>query len=314
MANQIVKRQAGDEEKKQTSLFLSLEVLRVQNDLVYLDKKIAQYSENDIGKTDNPFKKMKEGIKNVYKKSATSIMEYQEKKTYKESILSSLQKDATNDGIEIIYDKNELSILCNTLFKDDPYSIARLNFLLELILSPLYESKYKEECKTESFEYISECLGFARDFARNMEDRLWELLRKFNISNTDAAKIGAVAGLCAACLGLAVCPLLVTAAIPAGAVAGAAIITSISLSTATFSFVTAGAAFLGSRLEQRYEITKAFYECDYDSLSVSLITSLLLVEYIKKNYSSSDSQEIVKNNVGAYIDLKKKIDEDYFLN
>lgn len=144
---------------KQTDLFKSMQLLRLQNDMKLVNEKLEKNCSTPVNSNDNIFKRTFNSLNNERK----DYKSFNLSKT-KDAIQSEIDKFMNNvNGTSVtLYKEMEISRVAADVFSDDEYSLERTMFSISLI----FDGEYSYEYEPEGLEYLSSLL-----WGSNKKDR-----------------------------------------------------------------------------------------------------------------------------------------------
>ena len=136
---------------KQTDLFKSMQLLRLQNDMKLVNEKLEKNRSTPVNSNDNIFKRALNSLNNERK----DYKSFNLSKT-KAAIQSEIDKFMMNvNGTSAtLYKETEISRVAADVFSDDEYSLERTMFSISLI----FDGEYSYEYESEGLAYLSRLL------------------------------------------------------------------------------------------------------------------------------------------------------------
>jgi hypothetical protein len=136
---------------KQTDLFKSMQLLRLQNDMKLVNEKLEKNRSTPVRSDDNFVKRFFDSRKNDIK----DYKFFNLSKT-KDAIQSEIDKFMNNvNGTSItLYKETEISRIAADIFSDDEYSLEKTMFSISLI----FDGEYSYEYEAEGLAYLSRLL------------------------------------------------------------------------------------------------------------------------------------------------------------
>lgn len=136
---------------KQTDLFKSAQLLRLQHELKFVNEKLEKNRSTPVSANDNIFKRAYNSIINERKDYKSFNLS-----KVKTAIQSETDKFLRNvNGTSVtLYKEAEISRIATDVFADDEYSLEKTMFSISLI----FDSEYTYEYESEGLSYLSRLL------------------------------------------------------------------------------------------------------------------------------------------------------------
>ena len=136
---------------KQTDLFKSMQLLRLQNDMKLVNEKLEKNRSTPVRSDDNFVKRFFDSRKNDIK----DYKFFNLSKT-KDAIQSEIDKFMNNvNGTSVtLYKEMEISRIAADIFSDDEYFLEKTMFSISLI----FDGEYNYEYESEGLAYLSRLL------------------------------------------------------------------------------------------------------------------------------------------------------------
>ena len=298
---------------KQTDLFKSMQLLRLQNDMKLVNEKLEKNRSTPVSSSDNIFKRFFDSRKNDIK----DYKSFNLSKT-KDAIQSEIDKFVNNvNGTSItLYKETEISRIAADIFSDDEYFLEKTMFSISLI----FDGEYNYEYESEGLAYLSRLLWSDSEklgsIKKNVEG-YYKDLAKQPLSTEQKFVLGGVAALT-----------LFTVTVPALAIGGlsAAGITStlaglggtmvegvgfIALAELLLDGAIIGFTYALMDKHNKNKVKEAFREMSYNDAAQMLAIKCYIMQVAKQTMPKSVFKEKTSELLEMISDLKS--DTDYVL-
>ena len=298
---------------KQTDLFKSMQLLRLQNDMKLVNEKLEKNRSTPVRSDDNFVKRFFDSRKNDIK----DYKFFNLSKT-KDAIQSEIDKFMNNgNGTSItLYKETEISRIAADIFSDDKYSLEKTMFSISLI----FDGEYNYEYESEGLAYLSRLLWSDSEklgsIKKNVEG-YYKDLAKQPLSTEQKFVLGGVAALT-----------LFTVTVPALALGGlsAAGITStlaglggtmvegvgfIALAELLLDGAIIGFTYALMDKHNKNKVKEAFREMSYNDAAQMLAIKCYIMHVAKQTMPKSVFKEKTSELLEMISDLKS--DTDYVL-
>ena len=298
---------------KQTDLFKSMQLLRLQNDMKLVNEKLEKNRSTPVRSDDNFVKRFFDSRKNDIK----DYKFFNLSKT-KDAIQSEIDKFMNNvNGTSItLYKETEISRIAADIFSDDKYSLEKTMFSISLI----FDGEYSYEYESEGLAYLSRLLWSDSEklgsIKKNVEG-YYKDLAKQPLSTEQKFVLGGVAALT-----------LFTVTVPALAIGGlsAAGITStlaglggtmvegvgfIALAELLLDGAIIGFTYALMDKHNKNKVKEAFREMSYNDAAQMLAIKCYIMHVAKQTMPKSVFKEKTSELLEMISDLKS--DTDYVL-
>lgn len=298
---------------KQTDLFKSMQLLRLQNDMKLVNEKLEKNRSTPVNSNDNIFKRALNSLNNERK----DYKSFNLSKT-KDAIQSEIDKFMNNvNGTSVtLYKEMEISRIAADLFSDDEYFLEKTMFSISLI----FDGEYNYEYESEGLAYLSRLLWSDSEklgsIKKNVEG-YYKDLAKQPLSTEQKFVLGGVAALT-----------LFTVTVPALAIGGlsAAGITStlaglggtmvegvgfIALAELLLDGAIIGFAYALMDKHNKNKVKEAFREMSYNDAAQMLAIKCYIMHVAKQTMPKSVFKEKTSELLEMISDLKS--DTDYVL-
>ena len=298
---------------KQTDLFKSMQLLRLQNDMKLVNEKLEKNRSTPVRSDDNFVKRFFDSRKNDIK----DYKSFNLSKT-KEAIQSEIDKFMNNvNGTSVtLYKEMEISRIAADIFSDDEYFLKKTMFSISLIFDGEYNYEYESEGLASLSSLLwsdSEKLGSIK---KNVEG-YYKDLAKQPLSTEQKFVLGGVAALT-----------LFTVTVPALAIGGlsAAGITStlaglggtmvegvgfIALAELLLDGAIIGFTYALMDKHNKNKVKEAFREMSYNDAAQMLAIKCYIMHVAKQTMPKSVFKEKTSELLEMISDLKS--DTDYVL-
>lgn len=300
---------------KQTDLFKSLQLLRLQHELKLVNEKLEKNRSTPAQEGDGFFKRIFTPIDN--KRKDWNSFNLSKVKENIEAELNKFKK-STDEKKTKLYGAAEIPKIVSDVFKDDEYSLERTMFSISLI----FDGEYAYEYEAEGLTYLSELVWGKNhsDRLANMKDGIegyYKELAKQPLSTEQKFVLGGVAALT-----------LFTAVVPALAVGGlsAAGITSTlaglgGTMVEGIGFIAAAEILLDGAIigftyalmdkHNKKKVKEAFKDMSYNDAAQMLAIKCYIMHVAKQTMPESVYKEKTSELLEMISDLKA--DTDYIL-
>lgn len=298
---------------KQTDLFKSMQLLRLQNDMKLVNEKLEKNRSTPVRSDDNFVKRFFDSRKNDIK----DYKSFNLSKT-KEAIQSEIDKFMNNvNGTSVtLYKEMEISRIAADIFSDDEYFLEKTMFSISLI----FDGEYNYEYESEGLAYLSRLLWSDSEklgsIKKNVEG-YYKDLAKQPLSTEQKFVLGGVAALT-----------LFTVTVPALAIGGlsAAGITStlvglggtmvegvgfIALAELLLDGAIIGFTYALMDKHNKNKVKEAFREMSYNDAAQMLAIKCYIMHVAKQTMPKSVFKEKTSELLEMISDLKS--DTDYVL-
>jgi len=298
---------------KQTDIFKSMQLLRLQNDMKLVNEKLEKNRSTPVRSDDNFVKRFFDSRKNDIK----DYKFFNLSKT-KDAIQSEIDKFMNNvNGTSItLYKEMEISRISADIFSDDEYSLEKTMFSISLI----FDGEYNYEYESEGLAYLSRLLWSDSEklgsIKKNVEG-YYKDLAKQPLSTEQKFVLGGVAALT-----------LFTVTVPALAIGGlsAAGITStlaglggtmvegvgfIALAEFLLDGAIIGFTYALMDKHNKNKVKEAFREMSYNDAAQMLAIKCYIMHVAKQTMPKSVFKEKTSELLEMISDLKS--DTDYVL-
>ena len=298
---------------KQTDLFKSMQLLRLQNDMKLVNEKLEKNRSTPVRSDDNFVKRFFDSRKNGIK----DYKSFNLSKT-KDAIQSEIDKFMNNvNGTSItLYKETEISRIAADIFSDDEYFLEKTMFSISLI----FDGEYNYEYESEGLAYLSRLLWSDSEklgsIKKNVEG-YYKDLAKQPLSTEQKFVLGGVAALT-----------LFTVTVPALAIGGlsAAGITStlaglggtmvegvgfIALAELLLDGAIIGFTYALMDKHNKNKVKEAFREMSYNDAAQMLAIKCYIMHVAKQTMPKSVFKEKTSELLEMISDLKS--DTDYVL-
>ena len=298
---------------KQTDLFKSMQLLRLQNDMKLVNEKLEKNRSTPVSSSDNIFKRFFDSRKNDIK----DYKSFNLSKT-KDAIQSEIDKFMNNvNGTSVtLYKEMEISRIAADIFSDDEYFLEKTMFSISLI----FDGEYNYEYESEGLAYLSRLLWSDSEklgsIKKNVEG-YYKDLAKQPLSTEQKFVLGGVAALT-----------LFTVTVPALAIGGlsAAGITStlaglggtmvegvgfIALAELLLDGAIIGFTYALMDKHNKNKVKEAFREMSYNDAAQMLAIKCYIMHVAKQTMPKSVFKEKTSELLEMISDLKS--DTDYVL-
>ena len=298
---------------KQTDLFKSMQLLRLQNDMKLVNEKLENNRSTPVRSDDNFAKRFFDSRKNDIK----DYKFFNLSKT-KDAIQSEIDKfmDNVNGTSITIYKEMEISRIAADIFSDDEYFLEKTMFSISLI----FDGEYNYEYESEGLAYLSRLLWSDSEklgsIKKNVEG-YYKDLAKQPLSTEQKFVLGGVAALT-----------LFTVTVPALAIGGlsAAGITStlaglggtmvegvgfIALAELLLDGAIIGFTYALMDKHNKNKVKEAFREMSYNDAAQMLAIKCYIMHVAKQTMPKSVFKEKTSELLEMISDLKS--DTDYVL-
>jgi gas vesicle protein len=298
---------------KQTDLFKSMQLLRLQNDMKLVNEKLEKNRSTPVRSDDNFVKRFFDSRKNDIK----DYKSFNLSKT-KDAIQSEIDKFMNNvNGTSVtLYKEMEISRIAADIFSDDEYFLEKTMFSISLI----FDGEYNYEYESEGLAYLSRLLWSDSEklgsIKKNVEG-YYKDLAKQPLSTEQKFVLGGVAALT-----------LFTVTVPALAIGGlsAAGITStlaglggtmvegvgfIALAELLLYGAIIGFTYALMDKHNKNKVKEAFREMSYNDAAQMLAIKCYIMHVAKQTMPKSVFKEKTSELLEMISDLKS--DTDYVL-
>ena len=298
---------------KQTDLFKSMQLLRLQNDMKLVNEKLEKNRSTPVRSDDNFVKRFFDSRKNDIK----DYKSFNLSKT-KDAIQSEIDKFMNNvNGTSItLYKETEISRIAADIFSNDEYFLEKTMFSISLI----FDGEYNYEYESEGLAYLSRLLWSDSEklgiIKKNVEG-YYKDLAKQPLSTEQKFVLGGVAALT-----------LFTVTVPALAIGGlsAAGITStlaglggtmvegvgfIALAEFLLDGAIIGFTYALMEKHEKNKVKAAFREMRYNDAAQMLAIKCYIMNVAKQTMPKSVFKEKTSELLEMISDLKS--DTDYVL-
>ena len=304
---------------KQTDLFKSMQLLRLQNDMKLVNEKLEKNRSTPVSSSDNIFKRFFDSRKNDIK----DYKSFNLSKT-KEAIQSEIDKFMNNvNGTNVtLYKEMEISRIAADIFSDDEYFLEKTMFSISLI----FDGEYNYEYESKGLAYLSRLLWSDSEklgiIKKNVEG-YYKDLAKQPLSTEQKFILGGTAAL-----------MLFTATVPALAIGGlsAAGITGglagfgtaiglggtmiegvglIGLAELLLDGAIIGFTYALLDIHNKNMVKKSFREMNYNNAAQMLAIKCYIMHVAKQTMPASMFKEKTSELLQMISDLKA--DTDYVL-
>ena len=298
---------------KQTDLFKSMQLLRLQNDMKLVNEKLEKNRSTPVRSDDNFVKRFFDSRKNDIKDHKSFNLS----KT-KDAIQSEIDKFMNNvNGTSVtLYKEMEISRIAADIFSDDEYFLEKTMFSISLI----FDGEYNYEYESEGLAYLSRLLWSDSEklgsIKKNVEG-YYKDLAKQPLSTEQKFVLGGVAALT-----------LFTVTVPALAIGGlsAAGITStlaglggtmvegvgfIALAELLLDGAIIGFTYALMDKHNKNKVKEAFREMSYNDAAQMLAIKCYIMHVAKQTMPKSVFKEKTSELLEMISDLKS--DTDYVL-
>jgi gas vesicle protein len=298
---------------KQTDLFKSMQLLRLQNDMKLVNEKLEKNRSTPVRSDDNFVKRFFDSRKNDIK----DYKSFNLSKT-KDAIQSEIDKFMNNvNGTSVtLYKEMEISRIAADIFSDDEYFLEKTMFSISLI----FDGEYNYEYESEGLAYLSRLLWSDSEklgsIKKNVEG-YYKDLAKQPLSTEQKFVLGGVAALT-----------LFTVTVPALAIGGlsAAGITStlaglggtmvegvgfIALAELLLDGAIIGFTYALMDKHNKKKVKEAFREMSYNDAAQMLAIKCYIMHVAKQTMPKSIFKEKTSELLEMISDLKS--DTDYVL-
>ena len=298
---------------KQTDLFKSMQLLRLQNDMKLVNEKLEKNRSTPVRSDDNFVKRFFDSRKNDIK----DYKSFNLSKT-KDSIQREIDKFMNNvNGTSVtLYKEMEISRIAADIFSDDEYFLEKTMFSISLI----FDGEYNYEYESEGLAYLSRLLWSDSEklgsIKKNVEG-YYKDLAKQPLSTEQKFVLGGVAALT-----------LFTVTVPALAIGGlsAAGITStlaglggtmvegvgfIALAELLLDGAIIGFTYALLDKHNKNKVKEAFREMSYNDAAQMLAIKCYIMHVAKQTMPKSVFKEKTSELLEMISDLKS--DTDYVL-
>ena len=298
---------------KQTNLFKSMQLLRLQNDMKLVNEKLEKNRSTPVRSDDNFVKRFFDSRKNDIK----DYKSFNLSKT-KDAIQSEIDKFMNNvNGTSVtLYKETEISRIAADIFSDDEYFLEKTMFSISLI----FDGEYSYEYESEGLAYLSRLLWSDSEklgsIKKNVEG-YYKDLAKQPLSAEQKFVLGGVAALT-----------LFTVTVPALAIGGlsAAGITStlaglggtmvegvgfIALAELLLDGAIIGFTYALMDKHNKNKVKEAFREMSYNDAAQMLAIKCYIMHVAKQTMPKSVFKEKTSELLEMISDLKA--DTDYVL-
>jgi hypothetical protein len=298
---------------KQTDLFKSMQLLRLQNDMKLVNEKLEKNRSTPVRSDDNFVKRFFDSRKNDIK----DYKSFNLSKT-KDAIQSEIDKFMNNvNGTSVtLYKEMEISRIAADIFSDDEYFLEKTMFSISLI----FDGEYSYEHESEGLAYLSRLLWSDSEklgsIKKNVEG-YYKDLAKQPLSTEQKFVLGGVAALT-----------LFTVSVPALAIGGlsAAGITStlaglggtmvegvgfIALAELLLDGAIIGFTYALMDKHNKNKVKEAFREMSYNDAAQMLAIKCYIMHVAKQTMPKSVFKEKTSELLEMISDLKS--DTDYVL-
>ena len=298
---------------KQTDLFKSMQLLRLQNDMKLVNEKLEKNRSTPVRSDDNFVKRFFDSRKNDIK----DYKSFNLSKT-KDAIQSEIDKFMSNvNGTSVtLYKEMEISRIAADIFSDDEYFLEKTMFSISLI----FDGEYNYEYESEGLAYLSRLLWSDSEklgsIKKNVEG-YYKDLAKQPLSTEQKFVLGGVAALT-----------LFTVTVPALAIGGlsAAGITStlaglggtmvegvgfIALAELLLDGAIIGFTYALMDKHNKNKVKEAFREMSYNDAAQMLAIKCYIMHVAKQTMPKSVFKEKTSELLEMISDLKS--DTDYVL-
>ena len=298
---------------KQTDLFKSMQLLRLQNDMKLVNEKLEKNRSTPVRSDDNFVKRFFDSRKNDIKDYKSFNLS-----KIKDAIQSEIDKFMNNiNGTSVtLYKEMEISRIADDVFSDDEYSLEKAMFSISLI----FDREYSYEYESEGLAYLSRLLWSDSEklgsIKKNVEG-YYKDLAKQPLSTEQKFVLGGVAALT-----------LFTVTVPALAIGGlsAAGITStlaglggtmvegvgfIALAELLLDGAIIGFTYALMDKHNKNKVKEAFREMSYNDAAQMLAIKCYIMHVAKQTMPKSVFKEKTSELLEMISDLKS--DTDYVL-
>ena len=298
---------------KQTDLFKSMQLLRLQNDMKLVNEKLEKNRSTPVRSDDNFVKRFFDSRKNDIK----DYKSFNLSKT-KDAIQNEIDKFMNNvNGTSVtLYKEMEISRIAADIFSDDEYFLEKTMFSISLI----FDGEYNYEYESEGLAYLSRLLWSDSEklgsIKKNVEG-YYKDLAKQPLSTEQKFVLGGVAALT-----------LFTVTVPALAIGGlsAAGITStlaglggtmvegvgfIALAELLLDGAIIGFTYALLDKHNKNKVKEAFREMSYNDAAQMLAIKCYIMHVAKQTMPKSVFKEKTSELLEMISDLKS--DTDYVL-
>lgn len=286
------------------SLIYSLNVLRIKNDIAYLEKEIERIKPKAVKEKDNIFSKFGKNVSNSL--NASNYQELLKELDAKREFFISVKAKAVSEEISVLEDKEEIAELVEKTLSSEITEMRIVYLSFSLIFSaPYYGSELTEDTRAESFEEIALMLGLPKDTFNKYEK---SLIEKYNaIAGKDfVSRVENVfkqtneQTLLLIVLGLGAFGVL-------AGILGVSVLGSVVATTALVLFLGTQIHFNNDK--KIFETNKEmFYKLTPNELDFVLLQKMAILEVLKDKRDNPDIDEIYKNMIDDLINIKSDID------
>ena len=298
---------------KQTDLFKSMQLLRLQNDMKLVNEKLEKNRSTPVRSDDNFVKRFFDSRKNNIK----DYKSFNLSKT-KDAIQSEIDKFMNNvNGTSVtLYKEMEISRIATDIFSDDEYFLEKTMFSISLI----FDGEYSYEYESEGLAYLSRLLWSDSEklgsIKKNVEG-YYKDLAKQPLSTEQKFVLGGVAALT-----------LFTVTVPAlviGGLSAAGITSTLAGLGGTMvegvGFITLAELLLDGAIigftyalmdkHNKNKVKEAFREMSYNDAAQMLAIKCYIMHVVKQTMPKSVFKEKTSELLEMISDLKS--DTDYVL-
>jgi hypothetical protein len=298
---------------KQTNLFKSMQLLRLQHELKLIDEKLEQNRSTPICAEDNFFKRLiNSGNNKIKDYKSINLSEI------KAAIQAEIDKFTKNtNGASItLYNESEILRIASDVFSSDDYSLEKTMFSISLI----FDGEYNYEFDSEGLSYLSRLLwedeAKLADIKKSV-DSFYKDLTKQPLSTEQKFVLGGVAALT---LCTAVIPALALGNLSAAGISstlagiGGTMVAGvgfIALADLLLDGAIIGFTYASMNKRNKKKIKEAFREMSYDDVAQMLAMKCYIMHVAKQTMPRSMFKEKTSELLEMISDLKS--DTDYVL-
>lgn len=282
-----------------------IRLYRILNEINYYSNIIEKKTPKEIGENDSFWKKTKKKVNNTLNKNEYETSS--KKKEELENLYNELNTDFEAKGYSINSDE-EFKEKIDELFSDDKYNVAKIEFIMSIIL----DNKCQFSQNNESYKYLSKLFGYDDGFISNLEKNLIKNYQEISLKKGDILKNACVLSCCIA-------PIVLVSGIGAGIFAGALfseVLTATLVTAGMIAGVTA-ITYVGLKEIDKARIKEEFSKLNVEETALNLAKTIILIDHMNKAYLENhedEAEEIYESFIDEYIDLKSDVDLRLFIN
>jgi len=294
----------NDKVKLYKEIETKIRLVRLENEIKYYEDVINKKSPKDINDNDGFFNKTKKKLSNNLNKN-----EYEFAKKTLDN-LKNIYDDLLSDSMLKSYSIDndiEFKEKVSLLFNDDKFSVAKLEFVMSIIL----DNTFAFTQNGISYPYLSDILGYNEDYLSLIEKKLRGFYQDINIKKSDLLRNACIISVCIA-------PALLITGFAGGLFVGSIFSEAmVGLLVGGGLVATAGLTYVCLKEVEREKLKEEFSKLNVEETSLNLAKTIVLIEHMNNVYTKThdeEAEEIYESFVDEYIDLKSDVDLRLFIN